>query len=58
MRNVTLALEYRWTRFDSANVQITQLPAGLELDTDAHAVRFSVAYRFGADEKSIFGPTK
>lgn len=48
MPNISLSLEYRYTRFDSERVTLAPLPVDLDLDTDMHAVRLAVAYKFGA----------
>lgn len=56
MKNVSLAIEYRYTHFDTSDVTFTPAPIDLDLDTDVHAVRLALAYRFGAENPLV--PTK
>lgn len=50
MPNLFLALDYRFTRFDSRAIDLGGLPATANLDTDVHAIKAILTYKFGPTE--------
>ena len=57
-KQLSLAVEYRYSRFETERVALAPLPVDLDLDTDIHAVRLALSYKFGADDASVFAPVK